>query len=329
MERRRAFSAGDLGHLANLCHNCKGCWHSCQYAPPHEFGLNLPRAFAALRVESYETHAWPAGLGRLFERNGLWVCLATAVGLSVVMGVTAVLNDWESFTGVHRGAGAFYTVIPHDVMVALGVLTFGWAVLALVMGARSYWRSSGAGPITLQDITTALRSAATTRHLAGAGDGCNDVDERFGLRRKHWHMATMWGFLLSFAATTAGTLMHYGLGWEAPYSWYSAPVILGTIGGLGLLVGPAGLFAIKLRADPGPVDPKRLGMDYAFLALLFFTSLTGIALLLFRHTSAMGGLLAIHLGVVIALFLTLPYGKFVHGVYRILALVRDAAEARQ
>ena len=35
MELRRAFSNGDLGYLANLCHNCKGCWHACQYAPPH------------------------------------------------------------------------------------------------------------------------------------------------------------------------------------------------------------------------------------------------------------------------------------------------------
>ncbi|MEO0995761.1 MAG: 4Fe-4S ferredoxin, partial [Pseudomonadota bacterium] len=51
MERRRAFSGTDLGHLANLCHNCKGCWYACQYAPPHEFGLNLPKTFAELRVE--------------------------------------------------------------------------------------------------------------------------------------------------------------------------------------------------------------------------------------------------------------------------------------
>jgi len=34
MEMRRSFPDGDLGHLANLCHNCKGCWHACQYAPP-------------------------------------------------------------------------------------------------------------------------------------------------------------------------------------------------------------------------------------------------------------------------------------------------------
>jgi citrate/tricarballylate utilization protein len=70
-------------------------------------------------------------------------------------------------------------------------------------------------------------------------------------------------------------------------------------------------------------------MDYALLALLHFTATTGLALLFFRHTSAMGGLLAIHLGFVLALFLLLPYGKFVHGIYRFLALAREAGEARR
>ena len=37
-------------------------------------------------------------------------------------------------------------------------------------------------------------------------------------------------------------------------------------------------------------------------------------------------LLAIHLGVVLALFLTLPYGKFVHGIYRYLALAHHERE---
>ena len=70
-------------------------------------------------------------------------------------------------------------------------------------------------------------------------------------------------------------------------------------------------------------------MDVAFLVLLFLTSFTGLLLLGFRETAAMGSLLVIHLGVVAALFITMPYGKFAHLVYRYAALVRFSIEQRR
>jgi citrate/tricarballylate utilization protein len=105
-------------------------------------------------------------------------------------------------------------------------------------------------------------------------------------------------------------------------------VVLGTVGGLGLIVGPVGLFVAKMRRDPALVDEGRYGMDVGFIAMLFLTGLTGMLLLLLRETAAMGPLLALHLGAVFALFITMPYGKFVHGIYRFAALVRYARERR-
>ena len=64
------FSDADLEYLANLCHDCRGCYYACQYAPPHEFGVNLPQTFAQIRAETYEDYAWPRPLARLFRRNG-------------------------------------------------------------------------------------------------------------------------------------------------------------------------------------------------------------------------------------------------------------------
>ena len=40
-------------------------------------------------------------------------------------------------------------------------------------------------------------------------------------------------------------------------------------------------------------------------------------------------LLCLHLGAVMALFATLPYGKFGHGIFRSAALLRHAIEKRQ
>ncbi len=117
-------------------------------------------------------------------------------------------------------------------------------------------------------------------------------------------------------------------GWLAPYGYFSLPVVLGTFGGIGLLIGPAGLYWLKQQRDPAIADASQDGMDVAFLALLFLTSITGLLLLALRKTLAMGPLLLIHLGFVLALFVTMPYGKFVHGLYRFVALLRYASERK-
>src|SRR5688500_18852638 len=78
MARRLGFPAADVHYLANLCHNCGACLHACQYAPPHEFAVNVPQAMARVRGRTYAHYAWPAGFGRAYERNGLVLAMALA-----------------------------------------------------------------------------------------------------------------------------------------------------------------------------------------------------------------------------------------------------------
>ncbi|MGI9628774.1 MAG: tricarballylate utilization protein TcuB, partial [Longimicrobiales bacterium] len=75
MERLSVFEDTDLRYPANVCHDCRACFYACQFAPPHEFGVNVPRAFAELRRETYARHARPAVVGRAYARNGLVVAL--------------------------------------------------------------------------------------------------------------------------------------------------------------------------------------------------------------------------------------------------------------
>ncbi|MDB5601234.1 MAG: tcuB, partial [Xanthobacteraceae bacterium] len=132
-----------------------------------------------------------------------------------------------------------------------------------------------------------------------------------------------------FASTTVATLYHYLLAREAPFPWWDLPVVLGTVGGIGLVVGPIGLLAAKFKRAPELLDESRFGMDVAFIVMLLLTGATGLLLLVLRATPAMGVTLAVHLGVVFALFFTMPYGKFVHGLYRFLALVQYARESKE
>lgn len=62
----------------------------------------------------------------------------------------------------------------------------------------------------------------------------------------------------------------------------------------------------------------------AFILLLFATSLTGLVLYTATGTPAVAWLLPLHLGCVLAFFLTAPYTKMAHGFYRVAALVREA-----
>jgi citrate/tricarballylate utilization protein len=85
MTRRLEFGKADIHYLANLCHNCGACLHACQYAPPHEFAINVPKAMATLRGQTYADYAWPPALGKLYQRNGLTLSLALAASFTLFM----------------------------------------------------------------------------------------------------------------------------------------------------------------------------------------------------------------------------------------------------
>jgi citrate/tricarballylate utilization protein len=332
MENRRAFAKGDLAYLANLCHNCGECLYACQYAPPHEFGINVPRTLAEIRLASYEDSCWPRAMSRAFRRQPLLTAVAILAGL-VVTWLAA-----QPFS-VARGDGDFYRVVPHHVMVAVFSAVSLFAIAALAVARTRLARGLGpqAAPEarrpaevehTYRAAGTALGDALTLRHFHGAGEDCTNAEESRGPWRRWFHHCTFYGFALCFASTTVAAIYHVVFGWRAPYPYTSVPVILGTAGGLGLLIGPSGLFALRGRRDPALGDPAQRSLDTSLIAMLFLTSATGLLLMGLRGSGLMPALLVVHLGFVLALFLMLPYGKFVHGIHRVTALVRFANENR-
>src|SRR5215475_4010513 len=285
MEMRRAFSDGDLNYLANLCHGCGACYVDCQFSPPHEFDVNVPKTLAIARAESYAAYAWPRAFAGLFARNGLAISLIAAASVAAFIFGFAAMNDRAVLTGVNTGPGAFYKLMPHNAMAALFGAAFLYAILALLMSVRMFWRDIGE-PIGMKTnakaLFQAIRDAGELRYLDGGGVGCFNEDDQPTDRRRIYHHLTFYGFLLCFAATCVGTLYHYLLARDAPYAWWDLPVVLGTIGGVGLVIGPLGLWFAKSQRDPVLVDSASTGMDVAFILMLFLTSVTGLALLVLR-----------------------------------------------
>ncbi|MBK8739870.1 MAG: tricarballylate utilization 4Fe-4S protein TcuB [Betaproteobacteria bacterium] len=327
MTRRLAFGKNDVNYLANLCHNCGACLHACQYAPPHEFMVNVPQSMAKVRVETYVEYAWPRALGTLYRRNGITLSVALALSLALFLLLAAARNGpaWGE-----PAQGGFYAIFPHGLMVAMFAPVFLFAILALGIGAARFWRNERAGPVSGAALGEAAAAAATLKYLDGGHrDGCNDEDDRFTQRRRVFHQFTFHGFLFCFAATCVATLYHYALGQPAPYGFLSLPKLLGIVGGVSMVIGSLGLFRLNLRRHPAHHDPAQRSMDRGFMALLLLTAASGLVLMLAHDTAALPPLLCLHLGAVMAFFATMPYSKFAHGVYRGVALLKWSVERRQ
>lgn len=335
MTRRLEFGKADIHFLANLCHNCGACLHACQYAPPHEFAVNVPQAMAQVRGQTYADYAWPPALGQLYQRQGLTLSLALAAGLALFLVLGAVLQGGGlgALWGANLG-GNFYHLFPHNLLVGLFAPVFLFVVFALAMGVRRFWRdvtpaTSGAplsAPATLEATDAVLR----LKYLGGGhGDGCHNEDDAYTLKRRRAHHLTFYGFMLCFAATSLATVYHYVFGWAAPYDLPSVPKLLGAVGGVMLMLGTAGLWHLNRTRHALHGDAQQKPMDLGFIALLFLVSSSGLALWLARGTPALALLLCLHLGAVMALFATLPYGKFAHGIFRTASLLRHAVEKRQ
>lgn len=317
LHRERAFADGDLTQLANLCHNCRGCYYACQYTAPHEFDLNLPKALAELRRDSWESYAWPGPFARAFQTHGVRIALFSILSFALLFWGIRALGS--------VGGEGFYAALSHNAMVMIFAPAFLFPLLSLAISLRKYWAGVDGKALRLSHISGAFGAVARMKDLAaGHGEGCNFEDEdRFSQARRYAHQAVMYGFLMCFAATSAGTLMHYFFNMPAPYPLWSLPKLLGVPGGILLTLGTVAMAKLKLQADRNLGDTSAWGGEMAFILLLGFVAASGLALWLLGNSPAMPALLALHLGGVLSFFLVTPYSKMAHGFYRLTALIRE------
>jgi len=304
---RPNLTTGDLRHLAHLCHDCRSCVHDCQYAAPHEFAVNLPATLSALRRADYRE---PLALAKAVFAI---CCALPPLALLIAQPLAQVFAS-------HTGPGAFYALIPHPIMAGATAAVMGLAATFVLVRLILFWRA-GRGPVPVDRVAlrAGLFDALTLRNL----DDCEDRLGPAGRLRRLAHHLLAGGFGLTFLATVAGFFAHVA-GQPAPYPLFSPPVILGTAGGVAML---AGLALMSLRPDP--LKTPEMARSDRFLRLqLAVLAGSGLALLALRDTPAMGLLLALHLGAVAGAVLCLPFGKLSHGGWRLISLVRAAAEAR-
>jgi citrate/tricarballylate utilization protein len=346
LERRTVLETGDITQLASLCHDCRACFQACMYAPPHEFAVDPPAILTAVRQASYRRYlpslGWmrPGWLGQAWMRQAwmrqawmrqAWMRQAWLDGrgarATAAIGVGAALLTLVAVTeGIgallrHRGP---YQVIPYPALLVTVALPTAWSAAVMLRAVTGYWHDTH-GPLrdlaNWRALATALRRAARLEYLRGGGAECPYPGDDPSPARRHLHAAVAWGFATCFAATVAAAFLQDVLGIGPPYPLLSAPVILGTAGGISMLAGCAGLMMLKQRDDP----PPSAG-DYGLIIGLGLLALTGMLTLVFRDTPAYGLILIAHLATIVICFAIAPYTRMVHAVYRFLAIVADVLE---
>ena len=358
LERRRELTGGDITHLADLCHDCRDCFTACMYAPPHEFAINPPAVLSAVRRHTCDQYLprlpGPAGRGGAMAAAAL-AALALLAGLAAAAGGAGSGGSGGSggagLGGSGAAAGSPYRVIAYPALLVAVGLPALWSVLVMARSGARYWRdTNGRGLTRPAVLLAALRQAVTLRNLRGGGAGCAYPGDEPSAARRRLHGLVAWGFAACAASTVAAAISQDIAGDPPPYPVVSAPVLLGIAGGAGLVIGCGGLLVLRRRAalaataataparagpalrdpalrDQALEDPALARRGYALLAGLLTLAATGLLTLVLRDTAAFAPVLGVHLAAVAACFAIAPYTKFVHVVYRYLALVHDNAEA--
>ncbi|MCM3023189.1 tricarballylate utilization 4Fe-4S protein TcuB [Heyndrickxia ginsengihumi] len=331
IEWRRDFTDHDMAYLANLCHDCRDCYYACPFTTPHEFGLNPPKLFSSLREKVYQQYAWPSAWGKLLgeKRRGFWIVLL--VGIVCLLAIVFASGGMSGMLQKHVGTGSFYKIISEITLIVIFGILGLWMVGGWLIGACRFWhdiKSAQSEKITAKDVATATSYALSLRYLDGEGAGCKYPNDALSGKRRWLHHFVSYGFLLDLVSTVLAAFYSHVLHVQPPYPLYHPVVMLGALGGIGIIIGVSGLLILKAKSDHTVSDSEASKSGTLFSVALLTVAVTGMVLLATRETAAMGIVLIIHLGSVAALFFTAPYSKFVHFVYRYLALVRYAQEER-
>ncbi len=328
MEKRTSFGEADIDYLANLCHDCRECYYACPFTPPHTFAVNIPKTLASARTETYKKFTRPKPLALLFEKQRMYGGLLLPASLLMFVFVAAMGDPSRLFVA-QAAVGSFYGIIPFPVIAGAGLLSLGCVLLLWAQGALDYWREihgSVTDMFNAKAIRSSLREAFAHTWFKGGGAGCNYPREEAGARRLYLHSMVFFGFGLDLLSTVSAAVYQDILGVLPPYGYFTAPVLLGTVGGVMIVAGTVGLTYLKAKSEKLLTYRATLDTDYLFMLLLGSVAFTGMGTLVLRDTPYMGIAFAIHMGFVLSVFLLAPYGKFLHFVYRYAALLKRGLE---
>jgi len=299
-----------------LCHQCADCSERC----PRD--VKPGDVLQGLRARVVQALSFPAAAGSLVAKSRYtWPAMVLVpwlfwVLLLIGLSQAGVIED--PMDAGRLAAHGYDAVVPHWLIYAVYFPVAGWVMLASGVGGSRMWKLLGRqGPPRkgsfLSGLTGVVTDLATHKSF---GDCTAKPSRRTG------HLLLFWGFV--GAAVTSGLLIVaiYVQGLPMPLPLWHPYKVLGNLSAVALVVGGAMLLVNRYGSGRALVSSS--SFDSFFLGLVAAVIGTGVlteVIRLAEQPTAAFVLYTLHLGVVMTLFLTFPYSKFAHMLYRTLALV--------
>jgi quinone-modifying oxidoreductase subunit QmoC len=296
-----------------------------------------------VRQKAIEHYAFPSVMGRLVNSARavpMMLVLVPAILIAAALLVRGPIESALNYVDPH-GHEFYAHFFPHWLLIVffsgLTLLTFGGLIVGLFRfwgGMKASDAAMGRGTPVLGFVPSTIRAVSSVLGHGRFGD-CTDQASR-----KPAHLMAFYGFIALFVVTVWAVIDLYLmplLGVEAlyPFSLGHPMKWVANVGGILLIVGATRAILTRRNA---PQDGKHQStpFDWVFVWLLLLVGISGFVVEVFRFVAegaygaeAFSSGLAtpayavyfVHLVLVFGLLVYLPYSKFAHMWYRLVAMI--------
>jgi quinone-modifying oxidoreductase subunit QmoC len=310
-----------------LCHQCNDCSLHCPR------GARPGDVLAAVRKQTVLHYAVPRFLARWVSQARLlpFTLLVPAVLMLVALGLRGPIEGAVAF---HHHPGFYADFFPHWLLIGFFGLFAGLAFCAAVLSMLRHWKAMKAADQAAGTYSAALgvlASVLLTLKSVVMHDRFAPCEAQAS--RRLAHVSVFYGFLALYVVTLWAVVDIYvipafGIESRYPFGLLHPMKLLANLGGALLVLGCVKAIADRRRRDPG--SSLSTSFDWIFIWALLGVGVTGFAAEILRFsvdpvTQGMVRTFAyslyfVHLVLVFQLLIYLPYSKFAHILYRVVAM---------
>jgi len=302
-----------------LCYNCNDCSVHCPR------GAKPGEVLSAVRNYSFKEYAFPKFMGKALSQAKY---LPLLFGFPILLLILILMTH-----DIPSGPILFREFLPYHYVDAAAAIFTVLILISIISGVKKFWANLNEGSASASNqayvpFMDAVKSnlvkvvVQILRHDKFSDCEANKI-------RYYAHLAIFYGFISCFLATAivagciwAVKLLHLSESLLPPWPTVSIVKLFGNAGGLAILVGS--ILILYNRYGNQDRAGTSTYYDSVFSWVVLFVALSGL-LTQFARMAEIAFLAyflyGIHLILVFFLFAYLPYSKFAHMIYRVVAML--------